>query len=70
MLKIFHLDRQIDLTGVSGTSNNIASGVIFEDGKCVLRWNTAHPSITIYDSIEQCIAIHSHGDCTKLVFDN
>jgi hypothetical protein len=70
MIKIFHLCRLEDPSGVSGVSNNIASGVVFEDGQVVIHWNTAHTSIAIYSSVEDLLLIHGHEGRTNIVFDN
>ena len=69
-MRLFHLDRKKDVSGVSGVADNIASGVEFDDGQVVIHWNTAHSSIAIYESISDLELIHCHGDCTKIVFDN
>lgn len=69
MLRIFHLERKKDISGVSGTGT-VAHGVVFEDGKVALHWEGTHSSINIYSSLDDLTFIHSHGDCTKIVFDN
>ena len=66
----FHLDRKEDVSGVSGVSDNIAEGVIFDDGKVVIHWNTEHSSIAIYNSILDVEIIHGHGNKTKIVYDD
>jgi hypothetical protein len=68
-VKLFHLDRKKDVSGVSGVSDNIASGVVFDDGQVVIHWNTACASIAIYKSLSDLEAIHGHEGCTKIVFD-
>lgn len=59
----FHLDRNEDVTGVSG-EGTVAGGVIFPDGTVAMRWNTGTKSTVIYDSIEDVVAIHGHGGAT------
>jgi hypothetical protein len=62
----FELIRYEDTTGISGTGK-IAEGVIFSSGKCALAWTIKDiPSVTIYDSVEQVIAIHGHDGKTEL----
>lgn len=69
-IRVFHLDRKEDVSGVSGVSDNIASGVVFDDGQVVIHWNTTHASIGIYKSILDLEIIHGHGGATKLVWDD
>lgn len=69
MLRTFHLARKIDVSGVSGVSDNIASGVQFDDGQVVIHWNTEHASIGIYKSLSDLEKIHGHNGCTQIVFD-
>lgn len=67
--RLFHLFRDSDESGVSGTGR-VAEGVLFANGKAVLSWNTKHTSIAVYDSMEQVRAIHSHGGKTRVVLDS
>lgn len=71
-LKIFDMERQDDESGISGTGL-VASGIVFPDGKVVLRWNTETASTTEFDSYEDFLKIHvkSHPDNkTKIHFYN
>jgi len=61
----FELVRDEDETGVSGTGI-VASGIIWQDGKCAMHWHTAHTSTTTYDSLEDLIAIHGHSGKTRV----
>lgn len=61
--EIFHLVRDEDESGVSGTGR-VAVGVVFPDGTVALRWNTATASTAVYDSLEDVITIHGHGGKT------
>lgn len=65
MLYKAELWRDEDETGVSGTGK-VAEGVIFSDGKVVLRWLTATSSTCFYDSQIDVIKIHGHGGKTRL----
>ena len=67
-LRVFHLERTTDVTGVSGTGK-VASGVEFDDGTCVLRWETHTNSTVFYQSIEDLEKIHGHDGATLVVFD-
>ncbi len=58
--------RVVDETGMSGTGR-VAQVAVFEDGFAVLRWlkgrnNAGVSSAAIYDSIEDLIHVHAHGD--------
>jgi hypothetical protein len=61
--EIFHLVRDEDETGVSGTGT-VAVGVVFPDGTVAMRWNTNTASTAVYDSLEDVIKIHGHGGKT------
>ena len=67
-MKLFFLERKIDVSGTSGTGR-VAEGIIFDDGKCALRWITkkAPSSTALYDSIEDVKFIHGHGTATDVV---
>lgn len=68
-MKLFHLERLEDETGVSG-SGTVAEGVEFSNGKCVLNWLTAWSSVAVYDSIEDVEAIHGHNGKTIIVWED
>lgn len=61
----FELNRQVDISGVSGTGL-VAVGVEFPTGKCVVNWLGKHTTVTVYDSIEDVKFIHLHGGNTIL----
>ncbi|MEU3962899.1 hypothetical protein AB0F42_24355 [Streptomyces buecherae] len=65
----FHLQRDHDLTGVSGTGR-IADGVRWPDGTVALRWRTTHASTAIWASTEELIAVHGHGGDTRIIWDD
>ena len=64
-MRRFKLIREEDDSGVSGTGE-IAEGVEFTGGKCVLRWLTATASTNFYDSMKDVKHIHGHGGHTKV----
>ncbi len=68
-MRRFHLQRDVDLTGVSG-AGTVAEGVQFADGSCALRWLTATASTAIYASIGDLEAIHGHGGRTRVVWQD
>jgi len=63
----FTLERDIDVAGVSGTGT-VASGVVWHDGTCAMRWDTAYTSVAIYDSLESIAFIHGHDGKTRIEF--
>ena len=66
-MRRFMMIRRVDETGVSGTGH-IADGVVFDDGKVVVRWRTATPGTTSFDSIEHAKAVHGHDGKTAVEF--
>lgn len=64
-MKRFHLVREEDQSGVSGTGT-VAEGCLFTGGKCVLVWLTQYKSVAVYDAIEELDAIHGHGGRTRI----
>ena len=64
----FHLQRDEDASGISGTGI-VAEGIVFNTGKVALSWLSNLNSIAIYNSIEDVAAIHGHGGKTKVVED-
>jgi hypothetical protein len=69
MLKRFHFERNKDVSGTSGCGI-VAEGVIFTNGHVALTWLSDHPSINLYDSIEDVELIHGHQGCTHIVYDD
>jgi hypothetical protein len=66
--RLFHLIRDEDHTGVSGTGI-VAEGAMFSTGPVTLHWiSNGHSSTALHDSLENLIAIHGHGDKTRVVF--
>jgi hypothetical protein len=63
LFRRFKLVRDVDVTGVSGTGI-VAEGVQFSDGKCVVRWLSAHAATVVWDNIDDALAIHGHGGHT------
>jgi len=67
-MRTFKLVRKIDVSGVSGTGE-VAEGVVFHDGQCVLSWFGQHHTLEVSPSIESIIAIHGHNGATEVVYD-
>ncbi len=66
-MKTFHLQRDADETGISGTGK-VAEGVQFTDGTCAMRWLSASTSTAIYADIGVVETIHGHNGMTQIVF--
>src|SRR5436190_7838384 len=68
-LRRFYVLRLTDPTGVSGTGR-IVEGVIFPDGKVVLKWRLPTSSLVLFDSFTefQEVYLHKHHLCNTLVF--
>lgn len=67
MSRLFQLQRDVDVSGVSGTGI-VADGVEFPDGACVIRWRGERQSIVVWPSIDDVEAIHGHGGATQIVW--
>lgn len=68
-MKRFHLWRDEDVSGVSGTGK-IAEGVMFHDGQVVLSWFGQFHNIEVSPNIETLRAIHGHEGKTKIVWED
>lgn len=64
----FWFQRNEDVSGVSGTGY-VAEGVIFCSGKVVLCWLGELSSVNVYESLDECIAIHGHDGATQIVWE-
>lgn len=68
MSRRFELQRDVDVSGVSGTGR-VAEGIQFEDGLCVVRWISDWSSTAVHDrGIDSVIAIHGHAGATQIVW--
>jgi hypothetical protein len=67
-VKLFHLERSEDASGVSGIGR-VAEGVVFVDGVTVVRWLTAVKSTVVFQSINDVEAVHGHQGRTKMVYE-
>lgn len=68
-MRLFHLVRYDDETGLSGTGV-VAEGVEFTDGMVVLRWTTATPTTEILRSLDETLYLHGHEGKTVARFVN
>jgi hypothetical protein len=65
----FVLDRNVDVTGVSGTGV-VAEGVEFSDGVCVLHWIGGWPSSVVHyeRGLDAVLHVHGHDGRTVVRF--
>lgn len=74
-MRTFHLQRDSDVSGISGTGL-VAEGVQFSDGTTVLRWCAAvtsrpdhvRPTTVVHDDVQSVIGLHGHGGATRIVW--
>lgn len=67
--RLFHLQRDLDVTGVSG-GGRVADGVLWPDGTVTVRWRGDKPSTAMWGSLADAQAVHGHGGATRVVFDD
>ena len=67
--RLFHLQRDTDITGVSGTGR-VADGVLWPDGTATLRWLGDRASTVHWDRIGDAKAVHGHGGATRIVLND
>lgn len=63
----FYLLRKEDESGVSGTGE-VAVGVQFPSGVCVMEWLVEPHTHGWYDSVNDVIEIHGHDGKTELIW--
>jgi hypothetical protein len=63
----FVLQRDLDLTGVSGTGT-VADGIEFPDGTVTVRWRGEHASTVVWGSLADALHVHGHADTTRVVW--
>ncbi|WP_245727153.1 hypothetical protein [Streptomyces longwoodensis] len=66
--RTFHLQRDHDVSGVSGTGR-VADGVLWPDGTVSIRWRGNRPSTVHWDRLGDAEAIHGHQGATRIVWD-
>lgn len=69
MVRRFHLQRDVDVTGISG-SGKVAEGCVFSNGWCAMTWLTEHTSVVWYPNLEDVEFIHGHNGSTRIVMDD
>lgn len=66
-MRLFHLVRDHDVSGVSGTGI-VAEGCELSNGSVVMTWLSTHHSIVIYPNIKEVESVHGHEGSTKIVW--
>jgi hypothetical protein len=66
----FHLQRDTDITGVSGTGR-VAEGIVWSDGTVSVRWLGERPSAVFWENgLTDAEYVHGHGGHTRIVWDD
>lgn len=65
--RLFHLQRDHDVSGVSGTGR-VANGVLWPDGTVSLRWIGERPSTVHWDRLADAEHVHGHGGATRIMW--
>lgn len=66
-MRRFHVLRDTDVSGVSGTGF-VAEGVVFENGQVALSFRGKLHAVEVLENIETVIAIHGHNGATRIVW--
>ncbi|NUH35291.1 hypothetical protein HUF15_00655 [Streptomyces samsunensis] len=66
-VRVFRLQRDRDITGVSGTGT-VADGALWPDGTVSIRWRGDRPSTVTWDSINHAEHVHGHGGATRIIW--
>ncbi len=69
MSRTFHLQRDADITGASGTGH-VADGVVWPDGTVTIRWRGERASTVNWNNLDDAETVHGHGGATRIVFDD
>lgn len=65
-LRLIWLERMQDVNGHSGIGI-VAGGVVFPNGRVVLRWYTDTATTVHFDSPQAVAAIHGHDGATRVM---
>lgn len=69
MTRRFHLLRDHDVSGISGTGH-IADGVLWDNGTVTICWRGPHESVVHRRSVRSVEEIECHGGATRIVWDD
>ncbi|WP_367138915.1 MULTISPECIES: hypothetical protein [Streptomyces] len=65
--RLFVLQRDRDLTGISGTGI-VADGVLWPDGTVTVRWRGPRPSTVQWNGLDDAEAVHGHSGATRIIW--
>lgn len=66
-VRLFHLQRDRDVTGMSGTGV-VADGALWPDCTVSIRWRGDRPSTVTWNSIDHAEQVHGHGGLTRIIW--
>lgn len=67
-VKVGHIDRHVDVHGVSG-EGRVADVFEASNGKCIVIWISPNTSVNVYDSAKAVENVHNHGGKTAVIWD-
>jgi hypothetical protein len=76
MMRLFTMFRKGDLTATHDSNQanppNVPQfeGVVFTDGRVAVRWLTAKRSVSVWDSMDDMLAIHGHPEYGSVLIWN
>lgn len=65
--RLFHLQRSVDVTGLSGTGR-VAEGCVWPDGSASVWWHGEAKSVVYWPRITHAKRVHGHGGATQFVW--
>lgn len=66
--RLFHLQRDVDVTGASGTGH-VADGVLWPDGTVTVKWRGEYASeVSWPKGIEAVEHVHGHDGRTRIIW--
>lgn len=66
-IRRYNLERDRDVTGVSGTGVVVAEAAVFGDGTTVIRWLGDHRSTVVWADLESAKRVHGYDGATRFV---
>jgi len=69
-IKIFHLIRDKDITGTSGTGI-VGIGAVLPSGRVIMEWIASnHSTIEICNSLDEIKLLHGHNGNSRIIKGN
>ena len=63
---LYSLNRDHDVSGVSGEGPDIATICEFPSGLVAMHWNSATPTVTVLTDLRHVTQLHAHGGASTL----